>query len=113
MKKYIGTKILMAVAMSLGAYNESKGWTIPENEDPNRQGYQVTYPDGYVSWSPKEVFEESYRETSAMNFGLALEALKQGKKAARSGWNGKGMFIVRQKGYPDGIECNKNTSEAF
>lgn len=48
-----------------------------------------------------------------MNFGQALEALKQGKKVAREGWNGKGMFVVRQKGYPEGIPCNKQTAEAF
>ncbi|WP_123058883.1 Thoeris anti-defense Tad2 family protein, partial [Brevibacillus reuszeri] len=29
-----------------------------------------------------------------MNFGQAIEALKQGKKAARSGWNGKGMWLT-------------------
>ncbi len=28
-----------------------------------------------------------------MNFGKAIEALKQGKKVAREGWNGKGMFL--------------------
>lgn len=28
-----------------------------------------------------------------MKFGEALEAVKQGKLAARKGWNGKGMFI--------------------
>jgi hypothetical protein len=28
-----------------------------------------------------------------LNFGDALEALKKGKKIARKGWNGKGMFI--------------------
>lgn len=28
-----------------------------------------------------------------MTFGQAIEALKQGKLVARSGWNGKGMFI--------------------
>ena len=27
-----------------------------------------------------------------MDFGKALEALKQGKKLAREGWNGKNMF---------------------
>ena len=27
------------------------------------------------------------------NFGQAIEALKQGKRVARQGWNGKGMFI--------------------
>lgn len=29
-----------------------------------------------------------------MNFGDALLALKSEKRIARSGWNGKGMFIV-------------------
>jgi|SRR5438045_6136112 len=29
-----------------------------------------------------------------MNFGQALESLKNGSKVSRSGWNGKNMFIV-------------------
>lgn len=29
-----------------------------------------------------------------MNFGQALEKLKEGKKVARSGWNGKGMWLT-------------------
>ena len=28
-----------------------------------------------------------------LNFGQAVEALKNGKMVARKGWNGKGMFI--------------------
>lgn len=28
-----------------------------------------------------------------MNFGEALAALKAGKRVARAGWNGKGMFL--------------------
>lgn len=48
-----------------------------------------------------------------LNFGQAIEALKQGKRVARKGWNGKGMYVVFQKGYPNGIEANKNTQEAL
>lgn len=48
-----------------------------------------------------------------MNFGQALEAVKEGVKITRVGWNSKGMFVVYQKGYPDGIPCNKQTAEAF
>ncbi|MEF9918970.1 MAG: DUF2829 domain-containing protein [Eubacterium sp.] len=48
-----------------------------------------------------------------MNFGQALEVVKNGKKIAREGWNGKGLFVIYQKGYPDGIPCNKNTAEAW
>lgn len=29
-----------------------------------------------------------------MNFGQAIEELKGGKKVSRSGWNGKGMFLI-------------------
>ena len=29
-----------------------------------------------------------------MNFGEALDLLKQGKKLSRDGWNGKGMWII-------------------
>lgn len=71
------------------------------------------YSDGYESWSPKKQFEEAYRDCMGMTFGIALELLKKGCKVAREGWNGKGMFVVYQKGYPDGIPCNKQTAEAW
>ena len=45
-------------------------------------------------------------------FEWALAKLRQGHKVARSGWNGKGMWIVLQKAYPDGIPINANTAEA-
>lgn len=32
------------------------------------------------------------------NFGQALEALKQGKRVAREGWNGSNMFLVLSPG---------------
>ena len=46
-----------------------------------------------------------------MNFGQALEKVKNGEKIFRHGWNGKGMFVVYQKGYPDGIPCNQQTAK--
>lgn len=49
---------------------------------------------------------------NAHDFGWALCQLRNGLRVARQGWNGKGMFIVLQKGYPDGIPINQNTSEA-
>lgn len=39
-----------------------------------------------------------------LNFGEAIEALKSGKLITRSGWNGKGMFIVKQIPAVIGIE---------
>lgn len=71
MKKYFGTKVLTAVAMTLGEYNNQRGWIMPPDEDGTTEGYLVCYPnqkpnvegyEGYVSWSPKEVFEQTYKE---------------------------------------------------
>ena len=33
-----------------------------------------------------------------MNFGTAIEKLKNGSSVARKGWNGKGIFIKLKKG---------------
>ena len=59
------------------------------------------------------MFEKAYKKTDGMTFGLAIEAMKKGCRIARKGWNGKGMFVVYQKGYPEGIPCNKQTAEAY
>lgn len=99
--------------MRNGDYNIFRGWNIPENENPNDEGYKVKYSDDYISWSPAEAFEDAYRGIDGMTFGLATEASKKGFKIARTGWNGKGMFVVYQKGYPNGIPSNKQTAEAF
>lgn len=48
-----------------------------------------------------------------MTFEQILPKIKEGEKAFRTGWNGKGMFVVLQKGYPEGIPCNKQTAEAW
>jgi hypothetical protein len=47
-----------------------------------------------------------------MDFGEALAALKAGGRVARHGWNGRGMFVAYQPGYPDGIGINANTAAA-
>lgn len=103
MKTYIGTKIIKAKPMNRLDYNNYRGWSLSSDENGEDEGYLVEYidspnsnhskHDGYISWSPKEVFDDAYMETDGLNFGLALEALKSGKKIARKGWNGKGMFL--------------------
>jgi len=62
MKSYIGIKKIEAKPMTRGAYNDYRGWIIPENENPADEGYVIEYYDGYVSWSPKKQFEEAYHE---------------------------------------------------
>ena len=99
MNQYIGTKLIEAEP----AYRCMDGrgnvviTTRPEDAFPNypivEDGYRIRYPDGYVSWSPKDVFEAAYRRTDNMSFGLAIEAAKMGKKIQRAGWNGKGQYV--------------------
>ena len=112
MKNYIGTKELKATPMTRAEYNTYRGWELPANEKREDEGYLVEYAkgsgtnhekhEGYISWSPKDVFEEAYRENGNFNFGDVLLLLKKGKKVARKGWNGKDMFLyyVKANSYP-------------
>lgn len=69
-QRYIGTKIILALAMTRLAYNEYRGWDLPADENGADEGYLVEYQDGgkpnhpghvgYISWSPKEQFEAAY-----------------------------------------------------
>jgi hypothetical protein len=61
-----------------------------------------------------DIFAATYEPAASgpMSFGQALEALRTGKHVARAGWNGKGMWLTQQKGYPSGIPINHNTAEA-
>lgn len=105
MQKYYGTKLIAAKPMTRLEYNKFRGWELPSNENGADEGYMVEYLDGgkpnvegiagYVSWSPKEQFDNAYQPTTALSFGHAIAAMKSGAKVARAGWNGKGMFIYR------------------
>jgi len=52
MENYIGVKIVKAE---------------PKKKD-GKPGYRVKYPDGYESWSPKDVFEKAYRKLDCTDF---------------------------------------------
>jgi hypothetical protein len=62
MKAYIGAKIICAE---------------PQEKD-GEPGYKVVYPDNYVSWSPKAVFEEAYRPVSRGEESLIESPALQG-----------------------------------
>lgn len=109
MQKFIRLKLVIAVAMTRLAYNDYRGWQLPENEDGADDGYLVeslgggksNHPDhvGYINWLPKEQFESDYNSTDGMIFGFAIEALKRGERVARAGWNGKGMWLGLVESY--------------
>lgn len=104
MKQYIGTKIIHAEPAWRAS--DGKGNFVITNDPAEvlrnypsaENGYRVRYPDGYESWSPKDVFEEAYRPTEGVNFGLALEAMKKGMGARLPHW--KPDVVIRAQ-YPD------------
>ena len=106
MNQYIGTKIIGAKPMDRLAYNVFRGWKLPDDENGADEGYLVEYTDGgepnttkyegYVSWSPKEQFDNAYKASGNLSFGDAIAYLKLGYKVVRKGWNGKGIFIELQ-----------------
>ena len=67
MENYIGVKIVKAEPMSKGEFNRRKG-AVSSLEQSEEEGYIVKYPDGYVSWSPKDVFEKAYRKLDCKDF---------------------------------------------
>lgn len=79
MKKYVGTKEILA--MPMGYIEFTQYMSLESEAMDNREGYLVEYldsPNGnhpshsnYVSWSPKDVFERAYRPS-----GNYIERLK-------------------------------------
>lgn len=117
--QYIGTKLIEAKPMTRAEYNAYRGWELPANENGADEGFLVEYLDGgkandfrhegYISWSPADVFRRAYRQVDGLTFGTVLELLKLGAKVARKGWNGKGMFLyyVGADRYPAKTEAAK------
>lgn len=91
MQLHIGTKQVTAKPMTRSDAEAHLGRNV--GGDKHGDGYLVEYEGGYQAWSPKDVFDAAYRPTTGMTFGLAIEALKAGKRVARAGWNGKGMWV--------------------
>lgn len=68
--KAIGIKMVelqpMRASMAL-----SNGYNIGKSH-PDDMGYEVTYPDGYKSWSPKDVADAAYYPLSENNDGTKI-----------------------------------------
>ena len=71
-KIYTGVKRIFATPMNRKEYNDYRGWELPADENGDDDGFLVEYVQsenspnvnhpahaGYISWSPKDVFEES------------------------------------------------------
>lgn len=72
MKKYIGTKVIMAKPMTIVEAQKVLGREIkPTTKETD--GYLVEYKDGYKSWSPKSVFDEAYKLAETFLDRMKLE----------------------------------------
>lgn len=107
MAKFIGVKMIEAVPMTAREAND-KGHRIG-NHSFEEDGYEVTYPDGYKSWSPAKEFEKAYykledpagdvlKENDIKRFIKGIENVKVGSnyaqiKAEDKIWEGLGFVL--------------------
>lgn len=76
MKKYIGTKEVMAEPMTMGeAYRAGllQAGRVPSLAECAQAGYHVIYESGYGSWSPADVFEKAYKVADTFLDRLYIE----------------------------------------
>ena len=80
-KNYISVKMVKA--------EPCKAWKDFKGHMTGDEGYKIYYPDGYVSWCPKDIFEAQYLElekedtisqSDVDNFISKVEAIKMGDK---------------------------------
>ena len=93
MAKFIGVKMIEAVPMTAREAND-KDYKI-DNHSFEEDGYEVTYPDGYKSWSPAKEFEKAYykledpagdvlKENDIKRFIKGIENVKVGTKTTNT-----------------------------
>lgn len=73
--------------------------TLEGTMQASRGDYIIKGVNGEFYPCKPDIFEKTYEKadsSSAMDFGDAIEVLKQGGAIRRSGWNGKGLFVVKQ-----------------
>lgn len=74
MKRYVGSKIILAEPMDECLFLSSiKGQDVSNRE--TRPGYKVQYEDGYISWSPSDVFERCYRPITDQEIDMITDSL--------------------------------------
>lgn len=108
MNNFIRMQKVEAEPMKFGEFKDTYPKSGGANVDrgANDDGYVIFYRGGeYVSWCPKKEFEDVSRPCDGMTFGMAIEAMKRGKKVARRGWNGKGQFVTVGNQFTY-VDCN-------
>ena len=82
MKRYRALKRVNATPMTRQEYNDYRGWTLPEDENGADEGYLTEDIDGpintnefmgYVSWTPKKMFDDQFYEIDAQVVGESVK----------------------------------------
>ena len=108
------TKVLHATPCSLHRYNEIRGFKSEESE---KEGYLVEYTDGggpnvsgftgYISWSPRDIFERSYECVGEPPIKDRIARMKdeleqvQGRYERLSNWLNIQMQVIQQEELDD------------
>lgn len=69
---------------------------VNPNVEEKMKYIDKTYNDDLVHANCSTIYIEDYlfvEESQGLTFGFALDALQDGKKVARKGWNGKDMYV--------------------
>ena len=104
---HVGTKEIFAVPMSRAEYNLYRGWELPADEDGSDVGYLVEYRDGgkanveghpgYVSWSPKDVFDKAYGGGAPVKEETWVTRLRDERDTTVSNLKKLGEFLASPK----------------
>lgn len=96
MTEYVGIKMISACPMTLRQAKSEYGVKVGDSStaDHNDEGYLVRYKDGYVSWSPKAVFDAAHQPTSGMSYEMAVTVASVGAKVSRSKWTDGRYFAL-------------------
>ncbi len=93
LKQYVYLEVAGAVEakpMTKAEYCDYRGRQLSSFETGYDEGYFVKMnirgSENCVVWSPKGSFESRFKIAENLSFGLAIEALKNGKKAYRIRW---------------------------
>ena len=69
--KAIGIKMVDLLPMK-AKMAKTFGYKVGSHGD-EEEGYEVTYPDGYKSWSPKDIADNAYLKLCTENDGTKIE----------------------------------------
>ena len=83
LKQFTAVKKVRAEPMTRQEYNDLRGWDLTSDEDGSDEGYvtvdingasNVEGYDGYVSWTPKAMFDDQFYAVDDKKVGVKCTA---------------------------------------